>query len=125
MNHILVIQPAAQSYTDSANVPKIVVMMEYKNMYFAIPCCHCHTFGPNSVACCFSVLFIILFGFAAVATVCDPTWRSGDQTLSTCLTGCCRWPVAMCLLRFEENCVNNLSYRSIKIHVCSAIGTSN
>jgi len=77
--------------------------------YFAIPCCCCHMFGPNSVACCFSALFVILAGFAAVATVCDPTWRSVDQTLSTCLTGCCRWPVALCLLRFEENCVNNLS----------------
>jgi len=97
----------------------------YMMTYFAIPCCCCHMFGPNSVACCFSALFVILAGFAAVATVCDPTWRSVDQTLSMCLTGCCRWPVALCLLRFEENCVNNLSARSIKIHICSTISTSN
>ena len=93
--------------------------------YFAVPWCCCHMFGRNSVACCFSAMFIILAGFAAVATVCDPAWRSVDQTLSTCLTGCCRWPFAMCLLRFEENCINNLSYRSIRINICTAIGTSN
>ena len=89
--------------------------------YFAIPHRCCHMFGPNSVACCFSALFIILAGFAAVATVCDPTWRSVDQTLSRCLIGCCRWPVALCLVRFEENCVNNLSSNSINIHIYSAI----
>jgi hypothetical protein len=81
-------------------------------------------FGSNSVACCFSALFIILVGFAAVATVCDQTWSSVDQTLSRCLTVCCRWPVALCLLRFEENCVNNLLYSSSRIHIYPAISTS-
>ena len=93
--------------------------------YFVILCCCCHMFGSNSVACCFSALFIILAGFAAFATVCDPTWRSEDQTLSTCLTGCYIWPVALCLLRFEEKCVNDLSYRSIKIHMYSTIAPAN
>ena len=112
------IQPSARSYTDSAAVPLA------NKSYFAISCCCCHMFGPNSVVCCFSALFVILAGFVAVATVCDPTWRSVDQTLCTYLTCCCRWPVTLCLLKFEGNCVNNLSYRSIKIHIYSAIGTS-
>ena len=109
---------------------QIVVVMEYKNMehllsYFAIPCCCYHMFGSNSVACCFSALFIIIAGFAAVATVCDQTWRSVDQTLSRCLTVCCRWPVALCLLRFEGKCVNNLSYRSVRIHIYWAVAPAN
>ena len=111
---------------------QIVVMVEYENVEL---CCHISPFLVTAATCLvliqllvvffFSALFIALVGFAALATVCDPTWRSVYQTLSRCLIGCCRRPVELCLLRFEENCVNNLSYSSVKINIYSAIAPPN